>query len=1326
MSESKPTQSEQGGGSAPSIQKKQIVSLSKMVGGRTGSSIPPGSYFVFKGKTLIYVAIKQKDTRGGYMSATVVGNKINILPGAKNMNDVQTEMDELEGSPRILKNKHAIAKPIRFDVETRMKSRRLFTEVETEAIEPLQDDDDEDDDTMRDKDEGSSMAPQPDPKQTEKRTRDEIEIAKEGREKKKPDTKEGEFEEFTRKRPMSPSTEEHENDDGEGREFVGSKKRPINEMEGHRKKQGGMKKIRDSEEDELVNTQEREGTESEEFLPFAPGIDTKAIPTKPTPIFATPLVTDTIRQEALRGEMAQESALVPPPEPPIEPEDPSNPVQAEQEQKQQEQPDVPQPVDLIEKKHEEEEKKSTELAEKEAERVIETSGSEDLAETVTSENIVDVQSKKHQKQLALEAATDLFIAQNATAASTVDVEAMTPEQINAYINGDIDANELPQVESPIEPVLTEKQKTDKLSGGEATEVPVQTDIASADAETSAAVDPAVAKSAKNGMEVDAVQEQEHAPGTEFEDTDGHGNKLMSTDASGLTAPMELDGQSHIAASANASEAVAKDREQRVQKDIVMKDAMEKVQNEIRKQKLRAQVDAKKKQLEDIRASRLAAQQYGKKEKGDAGMSEAADPDATTPSDELIREILDVITELPGLRKTKVDAEGNTVLVDDITHRANLRKESLRLAYASKLEFAKGINVQRMAPPSDAEKAQIAARDLMRKRANEGLEGEFPIFAPSHSISEVATTQTKVSKKIGMMTMTQMKQTRAEMEPWWREFSTVRTNQGVHDMERMPSRIITSSVGDVQLATKVQEDTSQDEKHFYNFMYWMMREKMDNMNGSVYWEDLFTYAGAMGYNDMSEARINWLITGNPHGNTDEVQYEGMDYSLDMDSTAAGLTPRIEQLKIVQPKDIDIVSRTIAGTPIPTSPVPGKNMSPSAEGAGIQRQYKIVDGKIVALTDRTQSLEEIGKSVLGGIPNKVSNIPDPRFSERGGKQVPNVRIVTRRNPDWDPKKPDSREFISSGDAAPGPNDKFQDVETPDVGAGSREIGAAIEKAEADRLTAALPFKLYAPIHPQACDRYLGEKNYARLALEPEKYFKSYTQQPFGATDVQQQFNWSTFVMTVYGPMLYAFVTDMNMQRTDPVFDMNTPAGVTFEFMELNELIGELERYQSKSADRSSRVGDSAVAQEPIEKHLHDFFESRDNEENDKMADANVVMIALPDQGTGDDPSQKPVRPGEDPTVDSKKGWDQPGATAGAHEGGGLYRPSKRAHFGAVGRSGDENTQTLGFGTNNVGVGPRDIDEGVRRRDEPVGPRPSKMLGRSDDVLEKRSTIFRRFNR
>ena len=1306
---------------------KQKVNLSKLVAGKKGSHVPASSYFAFKGKSLIYTAIKQKGARGGYTTAIVKANIVKKLKGAKSESDVREELDNLAGNPRVVQNRHAITNPQVFDVEARLKSTRAFVEIEQDGIDPLEDEEEEDNG------EGSSdQPPRPaSPKPEEKSPADGGDDLK-------------------RKGERRPSTDLHDKDakrpNETDEEFAGRLKRKgerrasthLHDKDAKRPNEADENPLPKKDKDETIDVligrlEELRG--GKEIAPISSLGAVEENESEDEELIAGLGPLPSYLQEALSGTLPQITHTPMPPE--ENPVDPTNPVEAKQNEiteEQQSDPDkVPEMPEEVQEKNAQEAKESMDLAEKEAARVAGVS--EELAEDVVSSQLVDEEEKEMQKKNAAEAAAAIELAQHETNESLVDVDSLTTEEMKDILNGNISAADLQQIESEIKTPLTDAQKADKISGGEATEAPVQTATASADAHMSEAVDPSVA----GGLETEeqkAERNKKGAADVEMEDqvqngdNETDGDALMSFDQSGETALMDRGGQHTISSSANESEAVLRDREIRLKQDEVMASAERAIAREVAAKKKQDLRDATRTALEDERQLKLIRDGYKKEDSiDDEGMLVHGVRDATTPSEALIREILDVITDLPGLRKTKTirDRYGNdiTVSVSDREHEANLQKEALRLAYSSKLAFAKSINVQRMAPPSDEEKAQRAALDITRKRANEGLEGEFPIFSPSNSISEVSKIQTKVSKQIGEMTITEAREKRSEMEPWWQEFTTVRTNQAMHEMERMPSRIIESSVGDVQLASKVQEDTSQDEKNFYNFMYWMMREKMEKMEGGVYWNDFFVFAGAMGYNDMSEARINWLITGNPDGDTSHVDYEGMEYSLDFDGEQAGTTPRITDLRLIKPGDVDVVSRTIAFTPVPHTPIPGKNMSPSAQAGGIQRDYKIVDGKIVALADRTKSIEDVGNNTLSGIPSKISNIADPRFSERGGVQVPNVRIVTRRNPDYKPGEKDSEEFIHSGDAQAGPNDKFENVEVADVGAGSREIGAAIDKAEGDRLTASLPFKLYAPIHPQACDRYLGEKNYARLSLEPVKYFKSYTQQPFAFSDIQQQFNWNNFVMTVYGPMLYAFVTDQAMQLTTPVFDMGTPEGVTLEFMELNELIAELERYQSKSADRSSRVGDSAVAQDPIEKHLSDFFHSRDDEEQDKMADANVAIIALPDQGSGDKPADNPdapARPGQNPDK-SVRGRDQPGASSGAHEGGGLWRPSKRVRFG-VRDSDEEATSTQGFGSNKVSLGAGDIDQGVRRSTLKTYNKPVRV--HENEKLEKRSAIFRRFNR
>jgi hypothetical protein len=925
----------------------------------------------------------------------------------------------------------------------------------------------------------------------------------------------------------------------------------------------------------------------------------------------------------------------------------------------------------------EEETKISERNQDEVNRVVETTGDAEAAEAVEEQNQVREQETEVQKRAAAEAAAIIAAA--------------------------------------------EESAEQQLSAGTIVGVSPSTAIAKADANIVAAVDPSVARGTEPAADV--THPMDEADDVPFVDKDKNGNQLMSSDRNGLhDDPMETDAPNATASSANA-QAI---QEKRFEQNTAMEDKTRETAKEAKETK-----DARDAEADRVQQQRFGATSGDTRE--NVEMQEAVKTlDPTQPSQELVNQILTAAAEIPGL----ISKQGLT----EAEHAAKLAQLAFRTAKAEKLQLAKGMNVMRMQAPSPEERLQAQTRAELRKRVEEGTEGEFPIFSPTDSFGEIQGMQQTLSEQIDTMTLKEQQTLLAEIKPWWNEYRTVRTNQAFHDMEMMPTNIITSPVGDVQLGAKIPEGMPQQEEQFLFFMYWAMRTKLQNMEHQVAWRDMFRYSAAMGYNDLSQARINWLITGNKDGDTSTIDYENMPYDIQVSSE----TPRIEQLKFVDSAHIDTSHRAILGTPTSTGPPPGRNTSPSAAAATTRREYRIVDGKLVALTAETKNLEEQGRATIEGIPSAVSNIPDPRFSERGGKQVKNVRIVTIRNPKFDPKDPNAREFISRGDAPAGPDDKFINAEVPDVGAGAKDIDAAIERAEADRLTASLPFKMYAPIHPQACDRYLGERNYARLALPKERYFKSYTQQPFGADDVDQQFNWNRFVMSTYGPMLYAFVTDARMQRVDPVFDMTTPDAVILEFMELNELISELQRYQSKSADRSSRVGDSAVAQDPIEKHLDDFFSSRDQEEQEKISDANVVMIALPDQeatgggGGGSDPVvPKPARPG----VPRQKVQGQSGRRS-------LVPNSERAEDDDPSHplrprhsSLSEQAPGLNYGvrvshpSNQVTLGPHDIDHGVRRdmptqRQLAYAPRGAhnhvNEPRESTRSESRRTEIFRRMNR
>ena len=171
---------------------KQKVNLSKLVAGKKGSHVPASSYFAFKGKSLIYTAIKQKGARGGYTSAIVTANIVKKLKGAKSESDVREELDNLVGNPRVVQNKHAITNPQSFDVESRLERRNAFVEVEQDGIDPFEDEDDE----MKDNGEGPSDQPPASPRSGAKR-------------------------------PSSPGGEQQpQEDETDNREFIDKNKRP--------------------------------------------------------------------------------------------------------------------------------------------------------------------------------------------------------------------------------------------------------------------------------------------------------------------------------------------------------------------------------------------------------------------------------------------------------------------------------------------------------------------------------------------------------------------------------------------------------------------------------------------------------------------------------------------------------------------------------------------------------------------------------------------------------------------------------------------------------------------------------------------------------------------------------------------------------------------------------------------------------------------------------------------------------------------------------------------------------------------------------------------
>ena len=610
---------------------------------------------------------------------------------------------------------------------------------------------------------------------------------------------------------------------------------------------------------------------------------------------------------------------------------------------------------------------------------------------------------------------------------------------------------------------------------------------------------------------------------------------------------------------------------------------------------------------------------------------------------------------------------------------------------------------------------LASR-VAKKQAGGGAIGSIPVFAPQASFGEIASLQ---GQHVLSSTGAERHMLLEELAPWYNEFRTMKVNRAVHEMEAMPTRIINSVTGSVQHGSKVRSDVSQSTVAFGDFMFWVLRDKLQPLHSGVTWDRFFKYTAAMGYTSLTQSQINWFITGNPDGDISK----SSDEFFGSGDIRFHKGAERENISLDGPGHIDaihyhIANAALVGIPTSGTPFPGKDVSPSAIGAGAKREYRLVDGRLQAVVAESASVEQQGQEDLQGIPSRVTNIPDPRFSERGGKKVPNVRIITIRNPNYDPKKKESD---------PGFEPQFITQEVPDIGVGSKEVGAEISKAQADRLLDNQPLKLYAPIHPQACDRYLGKKNYQRLSTSIEQYIKHYSAHGWSADDVQSMYGWNQSIMLLFGPTLYAFVTDNTMQRRTPIFTPATPDGVKDEYMELNELATELKKFQAASDDRADRVGDSGIGQKPLEQHLDNFFKDQEDDQESKLANMNAVIIALPDDTI---PTNDPNEPANDPVLPpSPSGPGKESAVSDNETPDNNDSSSIDNTFG--------NSFNIGIPT--IRIGAQEFDHGIRReipsRSEtpnPYGHR-NQTNNNTDNIdsmmteeAKKRLMVFRRLNR
>lgn len=477
-----------------------------------------------------------------------------------------------------------------------------------------------------------------------------------------------------------------------------------------------------------------------------------------------------------------------------------------------------------------------------------------------------------------------------------------------------------------------------------------------------------------------------------------------------------------------------------------------------------------------------------------------------------------------------------------------------------------------------------------------------IFAPNTALSSLFELQ---KQNILRITPQIAKAAQEEMQPYWNEFRNLQLNAGVTEMETMPTSLLKSSMSSLQASSKVRPDMDQGEEKFMQFMFFILHGRL-NTNDPVTWRRFFIWSASLGYNDLTQAQINWLVTGNVNGDinkdTNFVLEEGIEQLDEEIPILEGVVMRREVIHM-----LDTITES---HPTPEVQYPSRNTSPSAPG---------IDNS--THPNGSTSIDRQNQQLVSSLPSSVFNIPDPRFSKRGGKNIPNVRVITVKNDKYDPKSKKKK-----GDDGYEP--EFITKEIPDIGVGSKDVQAHIDAAESDRLLSSLPMKLYAPIHAQACDRYLGSRNYQRLGLGVEEYVKNYSTQGFNSTDYQKMFNWNMYVMQLYGEMLYAFVTDIRMQRVVPVYNLATPQSVADEYMELNELVVELTRYQQESDDRADRVSGAGKSTRPLETELNKFFSGQEDKAKEQIFDANAMVISFPSDMPPSSNSDD-VRPGGNPS-------------------------------------------------------------------------------------------------
>ena len=613
-------------------------------------------------------------------------------------------------------------------------------------------------------------------------------------------------------------------------------------------------------------------------------------------------------------------------------------------------------------------------------------------------------------------------------------------------------------------------------------------------------------------------------------------------------------------------------------------------------------------------------------------------------------------------------------------------EERRREMAVLRKMSKVTNASKDMPGGDVE--ALLLREQRDKSRTELLksgveEAGSPIFFPNESISKLHDAQKQVVMRL---TQDEALEIQKEIAPHWHGYQLYRLDAGRTEMESMPTRLLHSGASQLKIGSKIRTDMTQRENSFGDFMFYMLRVRDQDKVRT--WRRFLTWSAALGYNNLTIAQINFMVTANPNGDLhdkvnlsrllEDQDQSALDEPIDV---IGGVTWTME--------DIHTLNEIVSANPEPLVQYPSRSTHPSAPP---------VDNS--THKDNSTSVSRQQRTTLAGITSRVEGIPDPRFSKRGGERVENVREITIRNPKWDPKQ-------KKKPGEEGYEEKFIQQEVPDVGVGAKDVLEQESKDMADRLLSGQPVKLYAPIHPNACDRYLGAKNYRRLTMATETYFQKFSGQGFNIEDIETIYTWNAYVLSLYGPTWYAFVTDIDMQRTTPVFDPSTPDAVRDEYMELNELVEELTNFQNKIENRIEREGVGEVRDAAEE--TREFLRDTEDDQKQKLMDANAMIISFPqdrlppgapEHVPGEVPDQPP-RPGDVPD----DAPDQPNRHAPEVQIGGLPMKARMMDTSPV-------KSTL-----SPLIGAKEMDYGITRRPLPLfSSKPS-----TDSVTVKRNRMF-----